>query len=153
MQEETIVPQPEPTAASVPEAETSIFQDMELNLQPYEKTMKNGRTWLYVIAAFQFCMGIFEYFQNEGLVGTFAFAIDAGVAVTFLIMALWSRKQPVPAFTTALVLYILFVIAFSVLDTSNIIRGIILKIIVVGALIKAVKDAKTYVRIRDSFGA
>jgi hypothetical protein len=99
-------------------------------------------------------MGIYEYSQYGGTIGAIAFGIDALVAVSFLACALWSRKQPVPAFITALVLYIVFIVAFAILgDFSNVARGIILKVLIIGALIKAVKDAKAYTRVKESFGA
>ena len=44
------------------------------------------------------------------------FGIDAFVAAIFLVLALWSRKSPVPAFTTALICYLLFNVIFMILD-------------------------------------
>src|SRR5690242_16705263 len=83
----------------------SIFTDV-YDLAPYEKTMKNARIWLYVIAGIQFIMGIYEYNTTaDPTVAAVAFGIDAFIALTFLGLALWSRKKPVIAFTIALVFY------------------------------------------------
>jgi hypothetical protein len=56
--------------------------------------------------------------------------------------ALWSKQKPVPAFTAALITYIAFFVFFGILDPANFYRGIIVKIFLVIALIKGLKDAK-----------
>src|SRR3982751_2716476 len=84
-----------------------LFNDV-FQLEPYEKSMKNARVWLYVIAAIQFVVGIYEYSTvPDKTVGAVAFGIDAGVAIVFLVLALWSKKNPTVAFTLALVFYAL----------------------------------------------
>jgi hypothetical protein len=140
------------SATDAPAQTESIFTDV-IDTAPYEKSMKNARIWLYVIAGLQFLMGIFEYMNTaDRTIGLLAFGIDATMAVCFLVLALWSRKKPVIAFTMALVLYALFVITFSILDPSNIYKGIIVKILVVIALVKANKDARKYEDIKTSIG-
>jgi len=145
-----------PVSSEVPQQSSpsgdTIFNEV-YDLAPYEKTMKNARVWLYVIAAIQFAMGIYEYYSTpERTVGIIAFGIDAAVAIAFLGLALWSRKNPVPAFTTALIIYLVFNIGFMILDTSNIYRGIILKIFATIALVKANIDARKYEEMRASLG-
>jgi hypothetical protein len=135
-----------------PENQDNIFSEV-YDLAPYEKTLKNASIWLYVISGIQLVMGIFEYSTiDEPEVGYIVLAIQGFIAVTFLVLALWSRKSPVPAFTIALVLYVLFNVLFMALDTSNIYRGIIIKIFVVIALVKANRDARKYQEIKDSIG-
>ena len=96
-------------SSSLPTAENetvvkqeTIFDDV-YDLEPYEKTMKNARGWLYVIAVIQFIIGIVEYNTvDEPTVAAIAFGIDAFIAVVFLALSLWSKKKPVVAFTIAL---------------------------------------------------
>lgn len=127
-------------------ADSSIFDDIDL--APYERAMKNARIWLYVLAGAQFVLGIIEYYQNEGIVGQVAFGIDASIALVFLCLAFWSRKQPVIAFTTALVVYLLTIVVLAIIDPSTILSGILIKILFVVALVKAVKNARTYMRLK-----
>ena len=111
--------------------------------------MKNARIWLYVIAGIQTAMGFYEYATTaDQTVAIVALCIDAFVGLSFLVLALWSRKKPYLAFVCALSFYALFNIAFMVLDASNLYRGVILKLIIVIALVKAIKDAKKYEEVK-----
>ncbi|MGZ8544969.1 MAG: hypothetical protein ACXWV0_06710, partial [Flavisolibacter sp.] len=66
----------EQTSVNTPQQETSkddLFSEI-YDLEPYERTLKNARIWLYVIAALQFIMGIVEYNQSDdATVGWIAF--------------------------------------------------------------------------------
>jgi hypothetical protein len=130
----------------------NLFNDA-FDMAPYRKNMKNAQIWLYVVAGIQLVMGIIEYSRaDDPLVGWIALGIDAFISVVFLGLALWSKKAPVTAFTLALVLYLVFNIGFMILDPTNIARGIIIKVLVVVALVKATRDAKKYVAIKSSVG-
>lgn len=120
----------------------------------YEKNMKNARTWLYIIAGFQFAMGIFEYNTTpDATVALIAFGIDAFIAVVFLGLGLWSRKKPVPAFTAAFAIYILILIGFALLDIASLYKGVVVKILVIIALVKANRDARKFEEARASLGS
>lgn len=131
----------------------TIFSEI-YDLEPYERTLKNARIWLYVIAGLQFIMGIIELNREEDpVIGWTAFGINVFIALGFLALALWSRKKPVPAFTTALVFYIVLHVGFSILDPSNLVRGIIIKIFVIVALVKANRDARKYEEMKKLMGS
>lgn len=134
--------------------EESIFNDA-YDLAPYEKTMKNARIWLYVIAGAQFIMGIIEYNSvDDKTIAQFAFGIDAFLALVFLGLSLWSKKKPAVAFTIALVFYLVVVLGLAILsgDFTALFKGTIFKILVVVALIKANRDARQYEAIKRSLG-
>lgn len=142
----------EPGTLQETAAPESIFTGF-VDKEPYEKKMKNARGWLYVVACLQLLMGVYEYFSaEENLVGVIAFGIDAFIAALFLVLALWSRKKPVPAFLAALICYITFAIGFMLLDSANIYKGLLVKILVVVALVKAYNSAREYVAIQSSLG-
>lgn len=135
-----------------PLSQTSIFSEA-IDYTPYEKSMKGARIWLYVIAGLQLIMGIYEYSVTpDPFIAWLAFGIDTGIGVVFLLLALWSRKKPKLAFTTALVIYLLINAGFMMMDPENIFKGILLKIIAVVALVKAVKNARQYEAIKSSIG-
>jgi predicted MFS family arabinose efflux permease len=144
-----------PSATNEPGTkEESIFSGV-YDLAPYEKTMKNARIWLYVIAGAQLLMGIYEYNTiDDKTVGAIASGIDAFIALTFLGLSLWSKKKPVIAFTIALVFYIVIVLGLALLsgDFMTLAKGIIFKILVVVALVKANRDARQYEAIKQSLG-
>ena len=90
----------------------NLFADV-VDTEPYEKSMKNARIWLYIIAALQAVMGIFEYNSTDDpTIGLIACGIDFAVAFLFLGLALYSKKNPVVAFTTALISYIVIAGAY-----------------------------------------
>jgi hypothetical protein len=132
---------------------TESFLDEIADTEQYEKSLRTARIWLYVIAGLQLLMGFYEYGTTpDQAIGMIAFGIDAFVAVIFFVLALWSRKSPVAAFTTALITYILIVAGFCLLDTSNIYKGIIVKVLVLVALFKANRDARKYEELKRSIG-
>jgi uncharacterized membrane protein len=140
--------EPEQTTAN-----KSIFNNL-VDLAPYEKSLKNARIWLFVIAGIQFCVGIFEYFSlDDNIVAAIAFGIDAFVALGFLTLAFWSKKKPLLAFSIALVFYLVVIIGYIVIDPSNVFKGLIVKVLVVIALIKAINDAKQYEEVKASIDA
>jgi len=130
--------------------EKSIFNNL-VDLAPYEKTLKNARIWLFVIAGIQFCIGIFEYFTvDDNMVAAIAFGIDAFVALGFLTLAFWSKKKPLMAFSIALAFYAIVIIGYIIIDPSNFFKGIIIKVLVVVALVKAINGAKQYEEVKAS---
>lgn len=132
----------------------SIFDDV-YDLAPYEKTMKNARGWLYAIAVIQFIIGIVQYNTvDDPTVAAVAFGMDAFIALVFLGLALWSKKKPVVAFTIALGFYAVIILGIALLsgDFTSLVKGIIFKILVVAALIKANRDARKYEAIKQSLG-
>lgn len=132
------------------EEQESIFNNL-LDTTVYKKSMKNARVWLYIVSTLQFLMGIYEYFSAfDNTIGIASFTLDTIIAVFFLSLALWSKKRPVAAFTLALIFYLLFIIGMVILDSQNIFRGFIIKILVVIALIKANRDARQYEAYRSS---
>ena len=62
--------------------------------------------------------------------------------VIFLLLAQWSKKKPFTAMVVALVFYVTMILADAFANPLNIASGIILKVIVIGAMIKAIKGAR-----------
>ena len=146
--------QQQPAHERIPSAtanQESIFSEMA-DTQPYEKSLKTARIWLYVIAALQVGMGIYEYNTVDPSIALFALLIDAGIGVVFFALALWSYQKPAVSFMTALIVYILIHIGLSILEPANLVRGVILKILIVMALVKAYKDAREVEKLKESIG-
>jgi hypothetical protein len=143
---------------TAPQEENSVLEKESIfteafDYAPLQKSLKNGRTWLFVIAGIQLIMGVVEYNAAENTyVGWAAFGIDAFIGSVFFALALWSRKKPKLAFTLALAAYLFFNIGFMLIDATNLYRGILLKIIVLIALFKATRDARKYEDIKNSIG-
>ncbi len=129
--------------------QATIFNNL-IDTDEYEKKFKSARTWIYVIAGFQFAMGIFEFIKEEETVAWIALGIDWTVALIFLLLGLWSRKKPAAAFLSALIFYLLMVTAFAAIDISNVLKGIIFKILIVIALVKAYNTAREYENMKKA---
>ena len=115
------------------------------DMSGYDKSLKTARNWLYVLAALQLAMGIYEYFQYQNAgqnIGWMALGIDVGIGLIFLGCAIWSIKKPVPAFLVALIAYILVQLIGMAIEPTNIFKGILIKVLVIIALVKAYKDAR-----------
>lgn len=131
-------------------AQETIFSDM-LDTTPYQKHLKTARIWLYVITALQVGMGIYEYSTIEdSQLALFAGLVDAGIGVLFLLFAFLSYKRPVASFIAALVAYVVIHVGMMFLDPSNIYKGIILKIVIVVALIRAISNARDIQRFQET---
>ena len=125
-------------------SQDSILLDVT-DMSGYDKNLKRGRIWLYVISGLQVMLGVFEYVKYDNESDAFrwiTFGIDATIGLIFLACALWSFKKPVAAFLTALILYIVITGSLMIIDPTNIISGIIIKILIVIALVRAYKDAR-----------
>ncbi len=146
---------PPPGAPSPNEVapELNLFNDV-YDLEPYEKTMNNARIWLYVIAGLYAVVGVFEYYKmvDTGL-ELVVLAIDLGIALAFLGLALWSRTQPVPAFTIALCLFVIVNIGLSLwAEPGSWYKGLVFKIFAMIALVKGNIDARKYVEAKSNLG-
>ena len=148
---DTQQPAHEQTPPSATATQDSIFSDLA-DTRPYEKSLKTARIWLYVIAALQVVIGFVEYTTSEPDLALFTLLIDAGIGVLFLGLALWSYKKPAVSFMTALIVYVLIHTGIAFLDPSNIAKGIILKVLIIMALVKAYKDAREVEKLKESIG-
>lgn len=127
----------------------TIFNNL-IDTVEYEKKFKTARIWIYVIAGFQFAMGIFEFMKEEETLAWIALGIDWTVALIFLLLGLWSRRKPAAAFLSALIFYLVMITAFAAIDISNVFKGILFKIFIVIALIKAYNNAREYEKIKEA---
>ena len=138
-------------SATAPADET-IFGEM-LDTKRYEKSLKNARIYLYIIAALQVVVGIYQYSQaTDTETAIFLGGIPIALGLLFLVYAFWSYKKPVVAFMTALVTFVAAHLITMIDDPTSIYKGIILKVLVVVALVKAYKDAREVEKLKESMG-
>lgn len=136
--------------AATETASETIFGDM-MDTTAYQKHLKTARIWLYVIAALQVGMGIYEYSTiPDPQVGLIAALIDGGIGAVFLLFAFLSYKRPVASFIAALVTYVAVHVGMMFIDPTNIYKGIILKVIVVIALVRAINNARDIEKFRGT---
>lgn len=135
---------------AVQASQESIFSDL-LDTTPYQKALKTARVYLYIIAAIQAGMGVYQYTQaTDSEQGLWTGGITASLGVLFLLFAIWSYRKPAAAFMTALVVFVVAHVATMIADPSYIYKGIILKVLVVVALVKGYKDAREVEKLNES---
>jgi hypothetical protein len=76
-----------------------------------------------------------------------------GLGAIFIICALMVNRKPVVATMTGLVLYLGGIAAFAVIDSSNLAKGLLIKIVIIAVLASAVKAAIAYERDKRQKGA
>ena len=67
----------------------------------------------------------------------------AGVllAVVMVLLAIWSRRAALPAILVAMATYVVVIVGSAIFDPATLLQGIIVKIIVIGYLIRGIKAA------------
>jgi len=62
-----------------------------------------------------------------------------GIAVVFFALYFWARKQPLPAAIVGLVLFVTMHLLDAIADPAALVRGIIMKIIIIAILVNAIQ--------------
>jgi hypothetical protein len=134
---------PNPTDPTPPPALSSVKYSTGA---PAAKT-GNGSGWILAISILQFIGGLVMYgigLSNSGAndAGPMAILVTTmGLAAIFFGLWLWGRKSPFPALLTALIVFVSFHLLEAVLDPMSILRGIIMKAIILAGLGSALKNA------------
>ena len=140
-------------AADQPVDET-IFTADQFSLEGYDKHIRQARNAIFAAAGILLLSVIimvgtapagYDYLMVD-------VAIWGAFIVAFVVLAFWTKKKPYTAIICALVLYIILIILNAIIDPTSIIKGIIFKIFVFGALFKGLKDAKEAQQMREQMG-
>ncbi len=130
-------------------AATSAGKNLQTDLLKKEakkeakKAAKKAASALLAVAILQAIFGTFLIVMAMGEggleLGPAVLITVYGIAILFFCLYLWARKNPLPAAIVGLVLFVTVHLLDAVADPTAIVRGIVLKIIVVVVLIKAIQ--------------
>lgn len=134
----------------VTDADATTSAGQTLVRKSLEKDMKKAFTALMVVAVLQTIFGPIMLFaqkkalevQNPGMefrIEPWAYGVVFGIAIAFWILAIWSRKAPLPASIVGLVLFVTLHLIEAVADPTTIAKGLLVKIIVVVVLSQAIQ--------------
>ncbi len=127
---------------TTPEQET-IFTEAEFTPGQYDKSIRQARNALFIVAAVQMIMAIYlAIVTADGVESTMEFVILAGVSVVFFLLALYSKKKPYTAIVAGLVLYGSLLLLDLIMEPASIFKGIIMKGLIIYYLARSVNDAK-----------
>ncbi len=121
-----------------------------------QKHLKSARNLLFLVAALQVLGGIFLIFVLNNMripaeampMVYLSFAIVFGAAIAFLVLGILVPRFPIPATVIALILFITLHAIDALADPTALLRGWILKIIVIVVLVKAIQAAVAYEKER-----
>ena len=88
--------------------------------------------------------GINEFRQAATIAGYLLYGGPMLLGLLFVVFGLIVRKYPLAITVTSLVLYLGATLIFAVLNPESIVQGIIFKVIIIVALVKAIKAARAY---------
>ncbi len=116
------------------------FKHLELN--QHHRKIDNAGITLYVLAGIFFVWGLVYFFMNsDNDAGTQLLITNAVLAVLFLLLGFWSKQKPVAVLISGIVLYGLVIIINVIEDPVSLVKGVIMKIIIIGYLIKGLTAA------------
>ncbi|MBK7884648.1 MAG: hypothetical protein IPJ81_13345 [Chitinophagaceae bacterium] len=133
-------------------------QIREIELEGYELRVKKARNALFWAAGLIFAGEMIAMIRGIGQFDTSIFItalIESGI---FILLALWTRKKPYTAILAGLITFITFIILAVVINTlafgaegalRAIVGGIIVKIVILVALIRPLKDAKELQKAKE----
>jgi len=85
-----------------------------------------------------------QFRQVARISGYLVYGLAAFLGLLFVVFGLIIKQFPVPITITSLVLYMLATAAFGLLDPTTLLRGIVMKIIIIVALFQAIKAARAF---------
>lgn len=112
--------------------------------------VKKARTALLVVAVLQ-VIGTVAFAALQQVDGA-ATATMASIAVVFFGLAWWCKKNPFAASIVGLVVFVTVHLADAIVDPSAIVRGIIVKVIVIVVLVRAIGAGLKYRAFRRERG-
>lgn len=74
----------------------------------------------------------------------FELAFAYGIVAAFAGLYVWARSNPYPACIAGLGLYITIHLLAALVDPTSLYKGILVKVIVIGLLIKSIRSIQTY---------
>ena len=120
----------------------------EIELKNLQKKIKSAGTTLYVLAAYFFLFGLGFFFINHDNTSSAVLIANGVAAIIFLLLGYWSMTKPVAAIVSGMLLFIIDQLIPVFDDPSRIFQGLLIKIIIIGYLIKGLQSAFEAEKIR-----
>lgn len=110
----------------------------EIDLEEANKKIASAGKALYWVAGLTLVAGLAYFFILKVVAVLIVNIILAGI---YLGLGFWSKSKPLAAIISGLSLYVLTYILNGIVDPITLAQGIIIKIVMVGLLIKGIKSA------------
>lgn len=107
-----------------------------------KKQINKSRNILYTLGIINIVLGIIRYYQHENFIDILVTLILGGI---YLALGFWSIKKPQPAIIAGLFTYIVLIVLGALMDPELLIKGILLKILIIYGFFygfKGIKEAE-----------
>jgi hypothetical protein len=139
----------------MPETDTqaTIFDENEFLNRGYDKHIRQARNTIFVVAAIQFIFAVVSMYMVETVADKWLnFGLSAFIAAIFVALALWTKKKPYTAILIALIIYCLLILIYAISEPLSILKGIILRVIIIMYLARGLKNAKEAQEMQKALG-
>jgi hypothetical protein len=123
------------------------FQNIDL-FHFNDKVRKAGNVLYYLSGIFVVSGMIFYFLKKDSPDAIATLITNLILAMLFLALGGYSRKKPLACIISGLCLYAIILVLDAIVDPVSIVRGIFLKIVIVGLLVKGLKSAIEIEKIR-----
>lgn len=135
------------------EAEQNDFitqrQFEEIDMFAYNKTLRQaGNTLYYLSGVFVFSAILYFFMHKDEAEVAAVVVTNVVMAIIFLVLGAYSRRKPLACLISGLSLYIIVQVLNAIVEPMTIVQGIIIKIIIIGYMIKGIKSASEIEKIR-----
>jgi len=111
----------------------------EIDLESLNEKVATACKSLYWLSGLTAFSAIVIYFSSAGEDQLATLMTNIFLILSFLGLGIWSKHKPTAAMITGLSLYLIVILLNAVISPMTIVSGLIVKIIVIGALIKGIK--------------
>lgn len=145
----------EDTTPAMPETKIDSMATPEYKaflIEEAESKLRNVKIILFVLGGIQIAVGIYYYFGlgDYMLVATI---IQLIIGLMYLGLGFLVTKKPLIGVIAGLVLYALLVITNALMDPSSLIMGLLFKVLIVIAFIKAIGYAREVESLRKKMSS
>lgn len=115
-------------------------------LSEAEGKLKKVKIMLYILAGLNVAVGLFwlrsDFTFWDGISGLIS-------GVVFIACAIWVNKQPLIGVLVAMIFYVLLQLSVVIVDPMLLLKGVILKVVVISIFIKGIQSAKDVKEFRE----
>jgi hypothetical protein len=130
--------------------EESIFDKSDFELRGYDKHIRNSRILFFVLSGLVLInLALIDY-SGDGLEMWISVGLTLCLSAVYLVLGFYTLEKPYTAIMIGLTLYILLIALSAIIEPMSVLRGIILKIIVIVLLVRGLGNARDAQRWKDA---
>ncbi len=138
------------------EQPSSVFDGLDaMEREDHERGIRKARNALFIVGGLMFVVDmVILAMQHDTLAPTDIYltvGIDLAILAAFIGLGFWSKKKPYSALLTGLILFVAIQLLAAVSDPANLVRGIVVKVVVVATLVAGIKKAKRLQELNKIF--